>query len=342
MYILGAMHVRTLTNLRRIGCVIAALFLSLHPASAQPAEKISFGTDWRAQAEHGGFYQALAKGFYAAKGLTVEIRQGGPQINHAQLLAAGRVDFSLSSNSFIVLNYVRENIPMVAVAALFQKDPQVLIAHPGQGNDTLEALKGKPIFIGSDTRVGSWLFLKSKFGYSDSQIRPYAFNIAPFLVNPAAIQQGYLGSEPFLIEKEGIKPVVMLLADAGYSSYGALLQTSRKLVDAKPAVVQAFVDASIEGWRDYLQGDPKPGDALIKQANPEMTDDLLAYGRAKMNEYGIVDSGDSKTLGIGAMTDARFEDFFTTMSAQGLYPADLDWKRGYTLQFVNKRLGQPR
>jgi NitT/TauT family transport system substrate-binding protein len=224
--------------------------------TATAAEKITFGTDWRAQAEHGGFYQALAKGFYAAKGLAVEIRQGGPQINHAQLLAAGRVDFSLSSNSFIVLNYVRENIPMVAVAALFQKDPQVLIAHPGQGNDSFEALKGKPIFIGSDTRVGSWLFLKSRFGYSDSQIRPYAFNIAPFLVDPAAIQQGYLGSEPFVIESKGIKPVVLLLADAGYSSYGALLQTSRKLVETKPAVVQAFVDASIAGWRDYLHNDP--------------------------------------------------------------------------------------
>ena len=300
-----------------------------------------FGTDWRAQAEHGGFYQALAKGFYAAKGLAVDIRQGGPQINHAQLLAAGRVDFSLSSNSFIVLNYARENIPMVAVAALFQKDPQVLIAHPGQGNDSLDALKGKPIFIGSDTRVGSWLFLKSRYGYSDSQIRPYTFNIAPFLVNPAAIQQGYLGSEPFLIEQQGIKPVVLLLADGGYSSYGALLQTSRKLVDAKPTLVQAFVDASIAGWQDYLNGDPAPANALIKQANAEMTDDLLAYGRAKMKEYGVVESGDAKSLGIGAMTDARWREFFATMSGQGLYPPNMDWQRAYTLQFVNKIARRP-
>ena len=309
----------------------------LFTSQAMAAEKLTFGTDWRAQAEHGGFYQALATGLYEAKGLTVEIRQGGPQINHAQLLAAGRVDFSLSSNSFIVLNYAREAIPMVAVAALFQKDPQVLIAHPGQGHDSLSALKDKPIFIGADTRVGSWLFLKSRYGYSDSQIRPYTFNIAPFLVNPAAIQQGYLGSEPFVIEQQGIKPAVLLLADGGYSSYGALLQTSRQLTQTKPAVVQAFVDASIAGWRDYLHGDPAPGDKLIKQANPEMTDSLLAYGRAKMNQYGIVESGDSAALGIGAMTEARWRDFFDTMSAQGLYPADMDWKSSYTLQFVNQR-----
>lgn len=336
-------------GMSRFSRIIRATLLSviltsaaLFDDAAEAAEKLTFGTDWRAQAEHGGFYQALATGLYEAKGLAVEIRQGGPQINHAQLLAAGRVDFSLSSNSFIVLNYVREAIPMVAVAALFQKDPQVLIAHPGQGNDSFEALKGKPIFIGSDTRVGSWLFLKSRYGYSDSQIRPYTFNIAPFLVNPSAIQQGYLGSEPFVIEQQGIKPVVLLLADGGYSSYGALLQTSRQLTESKPAVVQGFVDASIAGWRDYLHGDPAPGDKLIKQANPEMTDSLLAYGRKKMNEYGIVESGDSAALGIGAMTEARWRDFFTTMSAQGLYPANMDWQRGYTLQFVNQRAAPAR
>ena len=184
----------------------ASLLVAVTQAGA--AERVVFGTDWRAQAEHGGFYQALAKGFYKKRGLDVVIRQGGPQINHAQLLAAGRVEFSLSSNSFIVLNYAREKIPMVAVAALFQKDPQVLIAHPGQGHDTLKALKGKSIYIGSDTRIGSWLFLKARFGYSDSQIRPYTFSIAPFLVRKSTIQQGYLGSEPYLMERQGIKPVV--------------------------------------------------------------------------------------------------------------------------------------
>ena len=340
MYSAGRMLFSLPLRAALLTATLACAGLLQNPAEA--AEKVTFGTDWRAQAEHGGFYQALAKGLYAAKGLEVEIRQGGPQINHAQLLAAGRVDFSLSSNSFIVLNYVREAIPMVAVAALFQKDPQVLIAHPGQGNDNLASLKDKPIFIGSDTRVGSWLFLKSRYGYSDSQIRPYTFNIAPFLVNPAAIQQGYLGSEPFVIEQQGIKPVVMLLADGGYSSYGALLQTSRQLTETKPAVVQAFVDASVAGWRDYLRGDPAPGDKLIKQANPEMTDGLLAYGRAKMNEYGIVESGDSATLGIGAMTEARWRDFFTTMSEQGLYPANMDWQNAYTLTFINQRSAPAR
>ena len=322
---------------RLFGGISVVLALALHGALAGvavAAEAVSFGSDWRAQAEHGGFYQALARGFYRDRGLEVTIRQGGPQINHAQLLAAGKVDFSLSSNGFIVLNYARENIPMTAIAAIFQKDPSVLIAHPGQGHDSLAALKGKPIYIGADTRVGWWLFLKAQFGYSDEQIRPYTFSIAPFLAQKSAIQQGYLGSEPFLIEKEGIQPVVHLLADSGYQGYGALIETSKRLATDRPELVRAFVAASIDGWRDYLNGDPAPGNALILRDNPEMTAELLAYGRAKMNEYGIVESGDAKTSGIGAMTAARWQAFFEQMAAQGLYPQDMDWGGAWTADFL--------
>ena len=303
------------------------------------AEAVNFGTDWKAEAEHGGFYQAIATGIYKKHGLDVNLRQGGPQVNHAQLLAAGVLDFNIGSNSFVPLNFVQEKIPMVAVAAFFQKDPSVLIAHPGQGDDALAALKGKPIMIGSDTRVTAWLFLKQKFGYTDDQIRPYAFSVAPFLADPKSIQQGYLTSEPFIIEKEGVKPVVLLLADAGYSSYGSLIQTSRKLVQDKPDLVQRFVNASIEGWYSYLNDDPGPANALIKKDNPEMTDALLAYGRDKMKENGIIDGGDAKQSGIGAMTEARWRDFFETMVKAGLYPADLDFRKAYTLQFVNNKVG---
>jgi len=307
--------------------------------TASAADTVSFGTDWKAEAEHGGYYQAIATGIYRKHGLDVALRQGGPQVNHAQLLAAGRLDFNLAPNSFGPLNFVSENIPMVAVAAIFQKDPSVLIAHPGQGNDTLAALKGKPIMIGSDTRVTSWNFLKSKFGYTDDQIRPYTFSVAPFLADPKAIQQGYLSSEPFTIEAQGVKPVVMLIADAGYASYGSLIQTSNKMVREKPDLVRRFVDASIEGWYSYLYGDPAPGNGLIKRDNPEMTDALLAYGIAKIKEYGIVDSGHAKTAGIGAMTEARWRNFFDTMASVGVFPKNLEFQKAFTLQFVNKKVG---
>jgi NitT/TauT family transport system substrate-binding protein len=322
-----------------IGWLLGAMACLALGWEAAAAETVSFGTDWKAEAEHGGYYQAIATGIYRQHGLEVTLRQGGPQVNHAQLLAAGRLDFNLAPNSFIPLNFVRENIPMVAVAAIFQKDPSVLIAHPGQANDSLGALKGKPIMIGADTRITSWMFLKSKYGYSDDQIRPYTFSVAPFLADPKAIQQGYLSSEPFTIESQGVKPVVLLLADAGYSSYGSLIQTSEKLMREKPDLVQRFVDASIEGWYSYLYADPSPANALIKRDNPEMTDALLAYGIAKIKDYGIVDSGDAETDGIGAMTEARWHDFFDMMAKAGVYPQDLDFRRAFTLQFVDKKVG---
>jgi len=325
------------TRAIRLGSALLAMLAIA--AAAQAEDKVTFGTDWKAEAEHGGYYQAIATGIYAKHGIAVTLRQGGPQVNHALLLAAGRLDFSEAPNSFIPLNFVKERIPMVAVAAMFQKDPSVLIAHPGVGNDSFVALKGKPIMISADTRVGYWLFLKAKFGYTDDQIRPYTFNLGPFLHDNNAVQQGYLTSEPFLISQQGVHPVVLLLADAGYASYGSLIETSQKLVDANPDLVQRFVTASIEGWRSYLDGDPTPGNALIKRDNPEMTDELLRYAIARLKQYGIVDGGDAQRDGIGAMSDARWRDFSDVMTAQSLYPAEMDYRQAYTLRFVDQRAG---
>ena len=318
---------------------ILSVILAVGAASpALALDKVTFGTDWKAEAEHGGFYQAVATGIYAKHGLEVTIRQGGPQVNHSQLLAAGRLDFNMAPNSFLPFNFTKENVPMVTVAALFQKDPFVLISHPG--TESLASLKGKTIFIGSDARVSVWQFLKSKFAFTDDQIKPYTFNPAPFLADKTSTQQGYLTSEPLTIEKEGkIKPVVFLLADQGLQSYGAMIQTSAKLAAEKPDLVQRFVDASIEGWYSYFYGDPSPANALIKKDNPEQNDELIGYAVATMKEYGIVDSGDTLQHGIGAMSDARWKEFFDTVVKAGIYPADMDYKKAYTLQFINKRVG---
>jgi NitT/TauT family transport system substrate-binding protein len=313
------------------GCTAA--FLSF---AAFAADKVSLGTDWRAQAEHGGYYQAVATGLYAKAGLEVEIRQGGPQINHSQLLAAGRLDFSAVPNSFIPLNFVAQNVPVVAVAAIFQKDPAVLISHAGTGHDTLAQLKGAKIMISPDTRIGFWRFLKTKFGYSDEQIAPYTFNLTPFLSNPAAIQQGLLSSEPFQIERAGQKPVVMLLADAGYASYSSVIMTSSKRVVEQPELVRRFVEASIAGWVSYLTGNPAPANALIKKDNPDMTDELLAFGRGKLIEHGMIMGGDAAAKGVGVMTDERWKAFFDVMAADGLYPKQMDYKKAYTTAFIEK------
>jgi NitT/TauT family transport system substrate-binding protein len=321
-------------------CLALVAACVLRPAPAAANDKIVFGLDWKAEAEYGGYYQAAANGIYAKHGLDVTIEQGGPSVNHAALLLAGRLDFNICSNSFLALNFVQEKIPFSVVAAMFQKDPAVLIAHPGVGNDSFAALKGKPILISADTRVGWWNFLKAKFGYSDAQIRPYTFNLAPFLSDKNAIQQGYLGSEPFSIEQAAhFKPVVLMVADAGFKGYASLIATSNDKIANKPDLVKRFVDASIEGWTAYLDGDPAAGNAAILKANPEMTQALLDYGRGVLKSQGILQSGDAASLGIGAMTDARWQAFTDDVVAQGLYPKGIDFKRAYTLKFVDQKVG---
>jgi NitT/TauT family transport system substrate-binding protein len=313
--------------------LIAVMVIAACRASA--ADHVVFGLDWLAEAEYGGYYQALATGAYARHGLDVDIRQGGPQVNQAQYLLAGKLDFTISGNAFLALNFAQQQLPFVAVAAMFQKDPSIILAHPGAGHDNFASLRGQPIMIGSDTRVGWWNFVKQKFGYSDDQIRPYTFNLAPFLADKMAVQQGYLGSEPYLVKQAaGFDPVVLSLADAGFAGYASLIATSTATATRRADLVRRFLAASEEGWHDYLDGDPAPGNALIRQANPDMTDGLLSYGRAALKSHGIVEGGDAKRLGIGAMTEARWAAFFQSMVAAGLYPAGLDYHAAYTLQFV--------
>jgi NitT/TauT family transport system substrate-binding protein len=328
-----------MSDMRRAASLAAIFVLAVFVAAAARArDRVAFGLDWKAEAEYGGYYQALATGLYAKHGLDVTIEEGGPQVNHMQLLAAGRLDFNLEGGRAI--EFARDKLPFVAVAAIFQEGLAVLIAHPGEGNDSFAALKGKPIMISADARLGWWRFLAAKFGYDDSQIRPYTFNLAPFITNKKAIQEGYASSEPFLIrEKTGIEPVVLPLSEAGYLAYENIIATSVKLIKERPDLVQRFVDASIEGWYSYLYGDPAPANRLIMKANPEMPAELIDFGRKTMIARGIVDSGDAKTLGIGAMTDARWQAFYQAMTAVGVYKPGIDIKTAYTTRFVDKRAG---
>jgi NitT/TauT family transport system substrate-binding protein len=299
------------------------------PAAGAGLTPIKFATDWHAQAEQGGFYQALATGEYRKRGLDVTILQGGPSVNVPQLLASHAVDLGMGSNSFIVMNLAQEKAPVKAVAAFMQKDPQVLIAHPGQDIRSIADMKGHPILLSDASVTAFWVWLKAKYGFNDSQVRKYTFNSAPFLSDKRVIQQGYLTSEPYTLEKEAhLKPEVFLLADEGYPGYAAMALAPTSLIESNPKAVQAFVDGSAAGWKSYLHGDPKPGDALILKDNPEMTQDLLDQARDKMRTYGIVGSG------AGAMTDARWKSFFDVASAQGVYPKSMDYRQAYTLQFV--------
>jgi NitT/TauT family transport system substrate-binding protein len=330
---------RTLTA--GLVAIMMPLVMSLSPGRAQTAlDKVSFGTNWVAEAEHGGFFQAVADGTYKSYGLDVTIVPGGPNDNNRLLLIAGKLDFFMAANTLMSFDAVANNVPVVTIAAMFQKDPQVLLSHPESKITKLEELKPLTLFVSKEGISSYFQWLKSEYGFSEEKVRPYTFNSQPFIANKQSAMQGYVTSEPFAIEKSAaFKPGIILLADYGFNTYSTLIETRNDVIDKKPDLVQRFVDASIVGWYHYLYGDNAPANEMIKKLNPEMTDELLAFSVARMKEYGIVDSGDSLRDGIGAMTDTRMASFFDKMVRAHVVRSDIDYRKAYTLRFINKGVG---
>ena len=322
-----------------LSLLFAALLSQALAPSALALDKVRLVTNWRAEAEHGGFYQAIVDGTYARYGIEVDLQQGGPQLNSQILLAAGRFDFALGSNSLQIFEAVQQKSPIVAVAAICQIDPVALISHPGAGLDRFEDLPQATAFVSSSFLVSAWRWLKQSHGFRDDKLKNYAFNSAPFIADKKSIQQAYVTSEPYAIEKlAGFKPNVFMLADYGYDSYGTTIETRADLINKNPDLVQRFVDASIIGWRHYLSGDNTAANAAIKRDNPDISDGQLAYSIAAMRDRHLLDSGDAATLGVGAMSDARIGAFYDKMVAAGVLPANLDYKKGYTLRFIGKKI----
>jgi NitT/TauT family transport system substrate-binding protein len=325
---------------RTLTAALLALVAALAPARGQTLDKVSFGTNWVAEAEHGGFFQAVADGTYKKYGLDVTIVPGGPNSNNRMLLIAGKLDFFMSANTLQSFDAVTNKVPLVTVAAVFQKDPQVFLTHPEVKISKLEDLKPLTLLVSKEGVASYFQWLKSEYGFSESKVKPYTFNSQPFIVNKQSAMQGYVTSEPYAVEKAaGFKPNVVLLADYGFNAYSTLIETRTEIVDKKPDLVQRFVDASMIGWYHYLYRDNTPGNTMIKKLNPEMTDELLKYSIAKMKEYGIVDSGDTLKDGIGAMNDARVASFFDKMVRAGVVRRDIDYRQAYTLRFINKAVG---
>ena len=320
-----------LRAVQRCAAALAATLMATLPAASQ--DKFSFTTNWFAQSEHGGFYQAAAGGLYKKEGLDVQIRMGGPQVNVMQLMAAGQTDCVMADVAQTIKGW-EQGVAAVTVAAAFQKDPQVLIGHPGALN-RLDDLKGKTILISPAGQQTYWPWLRNKLGLNDAQVRPYTFNIQPFIADKNVVQQGYLSSEPWEIEKQaGFKPAVFLLADHGWPPYSTTIVCMEKTIRERPRAVAAFVRASMQGWHDYLKGDPKAANALIRRDNPAMTNERLAVGIRLMNDTGMVLGGDAARLGVGSMTDERMKVIRDLMVQLGQLDPKIDVKRTYTLQFV--------
>ncbi len=308
------------------------------PVDEEGRVRLRFATDGRAQAEHGGFYQALASGAYARRGLNVQIVQGAPGVNVPQLLASGAVELGLGSNSFIPLNLVAEGAPVKAVAAFFQKDPQVLITHPDRALESIADLQGRPFLLSEQSVNGFWVWLKARFGFTDDQLREYTTDFAPFLADERAVLQGYLTREPWRIEQEAdFTPRTFLLADEGYPSYAGMVLAPDAFARDNAAALRGFIAGSAEGWRDYIQGDGKAADALIRKDNPEMTQAQLDQARIGLKSNALVDGGDAALYGLGAMTGERWKAFHDAMSEAGAWSAGLDWRRAFTTQYLPGR-----
>ncbi|TWO73280.1 ABC transporter substrate-binding protein [Caenimonas sedimenti] len=309
---------------------IAFVTMAATATLAQAQDKVTFLTSWYAQAEHGGYYQAIANGIYKKHGLDVTIKMGGPQVNAVQLVAAGQADFFMGKD-FQVLSAIEQGVPLTTVAALFQKEPQGMVTHTDV--NTLADLKGKTVLVATSGRSTWWPWLKAKYGLTDDQARPYTSNMQPFFADKTIAQQGYPGSEPYTAEKAGMKVKFFLFADDGYPPYGNTIATMQKTVKERPDLTQRFVRATVEGWKSYLEN-PAPGNALIKQDNPKMDDEMLAFAHRKLKEMKFFDAGDAAKQGAGIMTDARWKNTYDFMISSGQIKPIPNWQQAYTLQFV--------
>ncbi len=312
----------------RFAMVAALAWLVGLAAPAFAADKVRFGTNWLADPAAGGFYQAVADGTYAKYGLEVTIVPGGPQANGGLLLLFGKLDFFMGGDMIGNLLSAESKLPLIAIAADFQKSPQILMSHPGVGLDKWEDLpNAKPVYLGAGAINTFYAWLRLAYGFKDENVRPYNFNSAPFISNAKSIQQGYATAEPFEIARQGgFNPNVYLLGDHGYSTYSTLIVTRNEIVEKRPDLVQRFVDASAIGWYHYLYGESSKGNALIKMSNPDITDEQIAFSIKTLKERGIIDSGDTLKFGIGAMTDARWKDLFDKMVEIGMVDAKTEYR----------------
>ena len=322
--------------------VTLAATLAVSAAPALALEEVSFGTNWVPEAEHGGYYQAAADGTYEACGLDVTIVPGGPQVNNRALLMAGKIDFNMSGNLLLPFNAVEQGIPIKVVAAHFQKEPQVILTHPGKVNSFEEVATLPKLFIGDNGYQSYYQWMIHDFGFKAENRVPYTFNPGPFIADPDSGQQGYITSEPFAIEREGgFKPDIWVIADEGFNTYATLVEAMQATIDTKPEVVKCFVEGSAIGWATYLYGDPTLGNAAIQAQNPEMSIEQIEYSIKMMRDYGIVDSGDALELGIGGMKAETIQSFYDKMVASGVVAAGLDLSKVYSLDFANTGAALP-
>ncbi|MFS2222810.1 ABC transporter substrate-binding protein [Pantoea sp. B65] len=318
-------------NMRTPAYTLLTLWLIGAPTASMAEEKFTFLTNWYAQAEHGGFYEAQAKGLYQDAGLDVTIKMGGPQVNVMQLMAAGQADCTLGDNGQALETW-QAGVHAMTVATVFQHSPTVFISH--DKIDKPQELKDKTFLLATEAYTSFWPWAKSELGFGNTKVRPYTFSVQPFLADNNLVQQGYVTSEPFSVAKGGKPFYVYPLSDWGYPPYGNSIICMADSVKKRPAAIAAFVKASMQGWKAYLQ-DPTAGNQLIQKDNPKMGADQIEFGIAQMKKYQLVTGGDAQTGGIGIITEPRLKKTWDMLVKNKLIDADkVPFEQTYTLEMI--------
>jgi NitT/TauT family transport system substrate-binding protein len=327
-------------NLTRLARLIAPLALLLlagcgkkeaaADSGAAPAlKKVRFQTDWYPQAEHGGFYQALAKGYYRDAGLDVEILQGGPGPTAAQKVMGGSAEIAMGSSDAIMVN-VANGLPFIMIGATMQHDPQAILVHDESPVKTFSDLNGKSIMA---LPGSNWIdYLKARYTM-DFKLIPLNFSLAQFMADKNFIQQCFITNEPFYAGKNGAKARALLIADSGYDPYRVFFTTQRYAKE-NPETVRAFVAASIRGWDDFITGDPSPAKALIAKRNEQMSEEFMNYSLGAMKEHELVAGHPAAGERTGLLTHARMQAQMDLLVKLKIIPTALPLEKVVSFDFL--------
>ncbi|HYC72129.1 MAG TPA: ABC transporter substrate-binding protein [Opitutaceae bacterium] len=255
------------------------------PKAADGRVKVRFQTDWFPQPEHGGYYQALAKGYYAAEGLDVEILPGGPNAQVMAGVATGRADLGMTNGDDMIVAVAR-GLPLRMVAAEMQRDAQGILFHQERPIRSLRDLDGKTVMAGAGS---TWIeVVQRKLGIKFN-LQPLVGDLARFMNDPQFIQQCFVTNEPYFATQRGAKVGALLIAspELGYEPYRVIFG-GRDFIERNPEVVRKFVRASIRGWVEYLTGDPEPANALLRKLRSDLPEDFFSYSIKAMKDYQLV------------------------------------------------------
>lgn len=292
---------------------------------------VTLQTDWYPQPEHGGFYTALLKGYYKAEGLDVTIVPGGPFVIGDQQLASGAANFSMSSSD-AVLVAASHGLPLVAVAATLQSDPQGIMVHKDSPVHTFVDLNGHTVAV----KAGSiWFqYLVKKYNLDTVREIPATFSVANFLADPNYIQQAFVTSEPYFANKGGAETRMLMATDGGFPTYRVYL-TSQEFIKQHPDVVAKFVRASTKGWRDYI-ADPSVANAEINKLNPAMSKDQMDFSARTLKEMGFETGSGPDGDQLGKFTEERWAAVYKELVDLKVITNPIDPKTAYTMQFLPK------